>query len=78
MNKCQECTHRTDCTLNGGCEAFELDLEKHDKQIKNDAIAEYKENILEQLISYDDYCGYVYMPDIREMLDDAEIEVKGA
>lgn len=58
-------------------DAFEYDLAMEYRRGRADAIAEYKENILEQLISYDDYCGYVYMPDIREMLDDAEIEVKG-
>ena len=40
MDKCQECTHRVDCTWNGGCEAFELDLEEHDKQIRDNTINE--------------------------------------
>lgn len=41
MNKCNECTHRVDCTWNGGCEAFELDLADHDKRIRNEVIDEF-------------------------------------
>lgn len=51
MTRCDECKHIDNCVcVPCGCGCFELDLEKHDKQIRADAIDECIKTII-------DYCG---------------------
>ncbi len=42
MNHCSVCVHKhkKDCIWNCGCEAFELDLAEHDKQIRHEVISD--------------------------------------
>ena len=46
------------------------------EKCRSDSIAEYKAKLLEQFVLYDDRFGRPCIQDIREILDDAEIEIK--
>lgn len=76
MNHCSVCAHKhkKDCIWNCGCEAFELDLAAHDKQIKNEILSDVEEIILEIMYCNNKEIGkYVKVNELRSRLE----ELKG-
>lgn len=69
MIRCDGCKHTDICVCAPrGCEYFELDLEEHDKQIRVDAIREYKNKLSTDVCARAQHC-------YKDTFDEREQEI---